>query len=908
MAKPSLPPQAAPAGGEGRAGAPAHEGGARRWQPGAIVADRFRLARLLGTGAMGDVWCAFDLELDETVALKRLREQPSTGGRMAELFRREVRLARRVSHRNVARVFELVVIKGPEGSQLSLTMEYVQGHTLAQLLRCGHAFSPAAVVRVMREACAGLDAVHEAGVVHRDIKPGNVMLDEADRVVLMDFGVALAAHDALAERGMLAGTPAYMAPELYAGEQASVASDVYALGCLGYELLTGRRAFDGDNLALVLTAKTKRLTVPPTDEVPGLTAVLEACLEPAPAARFPSVRELEGALARLGAPPAPPLRRAPAALAPAADPAAAPLTIERERPQLAVLAFEPEGVGPGLVDLLVDDFIGELSRRKSLRVLATGPVKRAQRERGQGPLAWVDVGRGLGASVVVGGEARAVGAGIEVALRALSVPEGRTLWRWKGKVATDEPLPSMAEAAQSLLRSEHLAAFEGPGSSSGVVESARARPANSSTPPPLPPPAGSRPPPLPASGGAGPPPLPSSFAPAPAPSLRASSPSPATTSVPPSSPGGGTVVIEPSPEGGGFAPSAYARPFAPAGGGESRVLDLYLRGRALYLSASGRDLAEAVRCFEEAQAGAPEDPRIASALTVALGRYLFVAPAAMGALVDRAERAAEHALRVAPSMGEPHHARAVILLHRGLPVEAVRSLRRALRCAPSLVAAHGLLGQLMLEAGHEAEGHQRLSAAARLEPGNVEMVWPLYRLAVLAGRRAEADAAFDAMMRLTRGLRSHWALHLRVAAWRRDRAALAGVESAARQALAPASPLPAFGALAAVAVRGEPPAHSYATLHQLGGDEGASMRTRCFHYQVLAEVAGFAGDAAEAARAIGLARRTALFDRSWLEGCPLLDRVRRAPEYKDALARASACAEAMRHAYYSPEAEGSGPG
>ncbi|HEU4534900.1 MAG TPA: protein kinase, partial [Polyangiaceae bacterium] len=185
----------------------------------------------------------------------------------------------------------------------------------------------------------------------------------------------------------------------------------------------------------------------------------------------------------------------------------------------------------------------------------------------------------------------------------------------------------------------------------------------------------------------------------------------------------------------------------PSGGGESRVLELYLRGRELYLSTSGRDLAEAVRCFEEAQAAAPEDPRIASALAVTLGRYLFVAPAAMGALLERAEQAAEHALRVAPSMGEPHHAYAVILLHRGLPVEAVRSLRRALRCAPSLVSAHGLLGQLLLEAGHEAEGRQRLIAADRLEPGNVETYWPLYRFAVLAGRRSEADAALEAMMR-----------------------------------------------------------------------------------------------------------------------------------------------------------------
>jgi TolB-like protein len=857
VTKQSLSPEADPAADGGQASVPSHRRASPRWQPGAIVADRFRLARLLGTGAMGDVWCALDLELDETVALKRLREQPSAGGRLADFFRREVRLARRVSHRNVARVFELVVIKGPEGSQLSLTMEFVQGHTLDQLLKRRHPFSPATVVRILREACAGLGAVHEAGVLHRDIKPANVMLGEGDRVVLMDFGVALAAGDATSERGTLAGTPAYMAPEFFTGSQATVASDIYALGCIGFELLAGRRAFEDTNLMAILAAKAKRVQVPPADEVPGLAAVVETCLEPTPEVRFQSAADLDAALASLGSPLVPAFRQTPSVL----PPAPAPLTIERERPQLAVLSFEPQGIGPDLVDLLVDDFIGELAQHKWLRVLATGPVKRLQSERGQGPSAWVDIGKELGANVVVGGDARADDSGLEVALRALSVPEGRTLWRWQGKVATDEHLPSMAAAAQSFLRSEPMAAFEG-AAPSNALESSPSRPS--------------------ASSGSGSHPLP----------LPVNEPRPPSPSI-----SEDTLVTGPSIEEDAIEPSTRVRRIEPAGG-ESRVLELYLRGRALYLSASARDIEEAIGCFEEAQAAAPEDPRIASALTVALGRYLFMAPAAMGALIDRAERVAEHALRVAPSMGEPHHARAVLMLHRGQPVEAVRSLRRALRCAPSLVAAHGLLGQLLLEAGHGAEGRQRLVAAERLEPGNVEMVWPRYRFAVLTGRKTEADAALEAMMKVTGGLRSHWALHLRLAAWRRDSAALAGIERAARHALAPSEPLPAFGAFAAVAVHGASPASSYATLRRLG-DEGGSMRTRCFHYQVLAELAGFVGDAAEAARALDLARGAALFDRSWLARCPLLDCARGTPEYAEVLAQASAFAETMRHAYYS---------
>ncbi|HEU4537108.1 MAG TPA: protein kinase, partial [Polyangiaceae bacterium] len=711
-------PGALDSGGQSDAPRP----GTGRWQAGHVVAERVRLLRPLGAGAMGEVWCAFDLELDETVALKRLRDDAAAEARMAELFRREVRLARRVAHRNVARVFELVVIKGPAGPQLSLTMEYVRGVTLSQLLRSQRRCEAAAVVHILREACAGLGAVHEAGVVHRDIKPGNVMLGEGDRVVLMDFGVALPARDAPGERGSLTGTPAYMAPELFDGAAATVASDVYALGCLGYELVTGRRAFDGGDVLSMMAQKTQRLAAPEIDELPGLAALIATCLEPEPSARFASAADLSAALARLGAPTSVVLRPGP----PAPD-APEPGSSERERPQLAVVPLEPDGVGVGLAELLAEDFVGELSRHKALRVLAPAAVRRLRVE-GRGPAAWVEAGRALGASAVVGGVARAEGADLGLTLHAISVPEGDTLWRWRGRVTLDERLPSMGQAAQSFLASPYVAAL-------GRVPAA-AEPGSSGREA-----AGAPSPTGPWAAGAPSPSRPST--------AGASSPSRPSTA-------GGTLILQPLEADPDEAPTRVR-------GGEPPVLDLFLRARALAFSPSSRDVDEGIRCFEAAMAIAPDDPRIASGLAVALVRYLFQAPAGVGGLVERAERAAEHALKLAPSMGEPHHARASILLHQGRPVEAVRSLRRALRCSPSLAAAHLLLGQLLLEADHADEGRRRLTTAERLEPGNLEVVWSLYRAAVLDGREAEVADLRERLRRIG-GLRTYWSLQLRTAA------------------------------------------------------------------------------------------------------------------------------------------------
>jgi eukaryotic-like serine/threonine-protein kinase len=226
------------------AAAPASE----RALTGRILAGRYELLALLGAGGMGAVYRAHDRELDELVALKVIKAELARQPSMVDRFRHEVKLARRVTHVNIARTFEL----GNADGIVYCTMELIQGESLHQRLEREVRLAVVDAAAIAGELCDGLAAAHAAGVVHRDIKPDNVLLANDGRVVLVDFGVA--AVTAGVSTGELTGTPTYMAPEQARGEPLTPAADVYAVGVLLYEMVTGRRAFTGD-IADILTAK-----------------------------------------------------------------------------------------------------------------------------------------------------------------------------------------------------------------------------------------------------------------------------------------------------------------------------------------------------------------------------------------------------------------------------------------------------------------------------------------------------------------------------------------------------------------------------------------------------------------------------------------------------------------------------
>ncbi len=277
----SPPPSAFPASRGSIPSVPSADGA--RFAPGEVIGGRFRIVTRLGRGGMGEVYRADDLKVRQPVALKFLAPQFARDVVRVEMLAAEVRAARDVSHPNVCRVYDL----GEADGQPYVAMEFIDGEDLASLLPRIGRFPRERALDIARQLCAGLAAVHERGLLHRDLKPANVMLDGRGRARLTDFGIAITGAEAA--DGGFAGTPEYMAPELFAGGQASVRSDVYALGLVLYELFTGKRGFSAPTIAELRKLKSGGTLAPVSTHVrdvdPLVEQVIERCLAADPAQR-----------------------------------------------------------------------------------------------------------------------------------------------------------------------------------------------------------------------------------------------------------------------------------------------------------------------------------------------------------------------------------------------------------------------------------------------------------------------------------------------------------------------------------------------------------------------------------------------------------------------------------------------
>ena len=287
--------------------APVDAGGAEWLHEGHVVAGRWRVVRFIAAGGMGEVYEVEDVALGERVALKTIRREAAREGRALERFKREVLLARKIAHPNVCRLFEF----GFDGPLAFLTMELLDGETLSARLRSRGALPAEEARAIALQLCAALEAAHAAQVVHRDLKSNNILL-VGERAVVTDFGLArgLAPDDDQSlTAGAMIGTPAYMAPEQVDGRPVGAPTDVYALGVVLFEMLAGRRPFEGDS-GLVLALRRLREDAPSLRKVaPQVDAVwariVAACLEREPARR-PTLGELTRAIAE-HRPPAPPV-------------------------------------------------------------------------------------------------------------------------------------------------------------------------------------------------------------------------------------------------------------------------------------------------------------------------------------------------------------------------------------------------------------------------------------------------------------------------------------------------------------------------------------------------------------------------------------------------------------------------
>ena len=277
---------------------------------------------------MGEVYRADDLKLGQAVALKFLPQHVERDPAALARFLSEVKIARQISHPNVCRVHDVGEVDGHH----FLSMEYVDGEDLASLLRRIGRLPPDKALQIARQLCAGIGAAHEQGVLHRDLKPANVMIDGRGRAKIADFGLAVLPEPG-ADAGPSPGTPAYMAPEQLAGQPATVASDVYGLGLVLYELFTGKRAFSGGGGVEALRQRTESTPTSPSTLVAGLDPAVERvilrCLASEPARRPASVSHVAIAL-------------------PGGDPLAAALAAgETPSPELVAEAGAVGGLRPG---------------------------------------------------------------------------------------------------------------------------------------------------------------------------------------------------------------------------------------------------------------------------------------------------------------------------------------------------------------------------------------------------------------------------------------------------------------------------------------------------------------------------------------------------------------------------------
>jgi serine/threonine protein kinase len=265
-----------------------------------LFAQFYRLSRVLGRGGMGTVYLAYDELNSKLVALKTLDPILVRSPVALERFAREARLARRITHPNVARVFDLGSYQG----RAFLTLEYVEGEDLRMRLKREGALKAEVAARLTLAVCAGLGAAHAASVVHRDLKPANVLLERGGRVVLTDFGIARAMEDQHGPGGLTyvhgaVGTPQYMAPEQLTESPVDARTDVYAVGLLLYEMLVGEPAF---RQATSLKGAFERLRQPPPDprdrvEVPRpLAELVRSCLALAPEERPAGAAQVAGRL------------------------------------------------------------------------------------------------------------------------------------------------------------------------------------------------------------------------------------------------------------------------------------------------------------------------------------------------------------------------------------------------------------------------------------------------------------------------------------------------------------------------------------------------------------------------------------------------------------------------------------
>lgn len=304
-------------------------------QPGTTLGGRYVLDSLLAVGGMGEVWRATDSELDRAVAVKVLKDGSQDNEVFLKRFRNEAKNAAGLMHPNIAQVYDY----GDQDRTAFLVMELVDGVPMSTILERERTISERRLVKMLVYTCRGLQVAHDAGIIHRDIKPGNLLVEADDMVKITDFGVSRGQDQTtLTATGMVMGTAQYLAPELALGKPATPQSDLYALGIIAYESLVGKRPFTAATPVDIAIAQVNEEVPPlPASVSPAMAGVVMDLLEKSPRKRPKSAAELEQILTGLRLPTEAELRARTEGL---------PWTIEPRRPGGAPKRVMPPSIAP----------------------------------------------------------------------------------------------------------------------------------------------------------------------------------------------------------------------------------------------------------------------------------------------------------------------------------------------------------------------------------------------------------------------------------------------------------------------------------------------------------------------------------------------------------------------------------
>jgi serine/threonine protein kinase/CheY-like chemotaxis protein/lipoprotein NlpI len=390
---------------------------------GTTLASRYEVIEELGRGGMGKVYRVLDKKIEEEVALKLLNPEIGVDEKTIERFRNELKFARKISQRNVCRMYDL---SEEEGTHF-ITMEYVPGEDLKSTIRRMGQLSIGKAIFIAKQICEGLAEAHQLGVVHRDLKPQNIMIDKKGNARIMDFGIARSLEvKGLTETGMMIGTPEYMSPEQAEGKDVDLRSDIYSLGIILYEMVTGRVPFEGDtpiSIALKHQAEMPRNPKEINDQIPeDLSRVILKCMEKDKEKRYKRTEEILSELKKIekGIPTVervlPERRRETEKIA----------EIEWES-SIAVLPFADlsrEKDQEYFCDGMTEDIITKLSRIGELKVISRTSVMRYKNTDKD----IKEIGRELGVATILEGTIRKEKDNIRVNAELINVDDGFHLW------------------------------------------------------------------------------------------------------------------------------------------------------------------------------------------------------------------------------------------------------------------------------------------------------------------------------------------------------------------------------------------------------------------------------------------------------------------------------------------------